>query len=165
MFGFSRLYKKAPAKNAVHDKVAYAIVSKMLRLQTKWAAFMGLLFERLSVKTKKLVLTLFCCLAAACCGLNIIIAFSTKKHVNFSVTTIKVPRQITRSGEDKTNSAIMLSTQDYQKILVFKKYMDSLDHCPKGKKIGDSIRLKRPGLMDSILSLEELYQLQQSQKK
>lgn len=58
------------------------------------------------------------------------------------------------------DTEILVDEDTWQKIQVFKQYMDSL-RLSESKKY-DSIILSRPGLMDSIAMVEELYYSQKS---
>jgi len=55
---------------------------------------------------------------------------------------------------------MIVSKKDYQGIIRFRGYMDSLTRSPAGKAAYDSIILSRPGLLDSIRILEKIYQSQ-----
>ena len=52
---------------------------------------------------------------------------------------------------------IKVAERDYQSIASFKHYMDSLNKSLNGKYQYDSILQARPGLMDSVQVLEQLY--------
>jgi hypothetical protein len=55
---------------------------------------------------------------------------------------------------------MIVSKADYQGIIRFRGYMDSLTRSPAGKAAYDSIIFSRPGLLDSIRILEKIYQSQ-----
>jgi hypothetical protein len=55
------------------------------------------------------------------------------------------------------DSICVAAPKQYDKVVAFRKYMDSLNATAKGRKIYDSINLARPGLLDSAKVLEKLY--------
>jgi len=64
--------------------------------------------------------------------------------------------------KEKEETAILLTTEAYKRLQLFKKYMDSLRIDKDGKRIYDSILLARPGMMDSVAVLEKMYLKQQN---
>ena len=165
MFGFFIRKRKEPVTNTAIEKIANTIVTKSIRIQERWAAFMQGLTEKLSTRSKKWSIILFCLLAGGYSLYTIIESFSAKKKKPFVLTNIKTPKYFTHSSEEDIQAIITIPEREYQKIIQFRKYMDSLSGTKTGKKIADSILLKRPGLTDSIIQIEQLYHLQQSSKK
>lgn len=83
----------------------------------------------------------------------------------YSISTIHVPAYTTKTGEEKLSNNHLIPEKEYNKVIRFHQYMDSLNKTAKGKKIADSILQTRPGLMDSTRQLKKLYELQQTLKK
>ena len=143
--------RKFRTANPASQRLADAIVRKMIMVQTRWADFMQRKTERLSVKGKKLFLILFCILTSTISCCIIITSFTTHSKQNYSVTAIHTPQHIT--GEQKERPSI--SNSVYSNIERFKNYMDTCD-----RHIKDSILRFRPGLMDSVLAIEQIYKHQ-----
>ena len=143
-----------------NDKILRQMVNTCLRLQTGWSLWMGRRTERLSRRTILLLLLAFIVLS---CGysINLIGQSFWGNHANaISVTPIKKPGHILQTGEATTLPDMIISKTDYQGIIRFSGYMDSLTRSPAGKAAYDSIILSRPGLLDSIRFIEEIYQSQ-----
>jgi len=62
--------------------------------------------------------------------------------------------------EEKKETTTLLTAEVYQRLQLFRKYMDSLHK--NSKWIYDSILLARPGMMDSVAILEKMYLSQQN---
>jgi hypothetical protein len=147
-----------PDKN--HVRVLRQMVNACLRLQTGWALWMGRRTEHLSRKTLLLLLLTFIVLA---CGYSIYLigqSFSGDQANAISITPIKKPGHVLQAGDAASQPDMVVSKTDYQRIIRFREYMDSLARSPAGKAAYDSIILSRPGLLDSIRVIEEIYQSQ-----
>lgn len=149
--------QKQNKQNDAQDKIAFSIVSKCIRLQSKWADYMQRKSDRLSNSIKKSLLISFCLLAGGC-SLNLIISsFRTSNHTAFSVAPIKVPEHSTKTREGNKHPSIIATKDEFKKVQRFRYYMDSLSRSLSGKRIHDSILVARPGLMDSVLIIEKIY--------
>ncbi len=165
MFGLFKTNRKGVAKNSMQEKLANTIVIKSLQLQERWAAFMQRKTEQLSDRSKKYIIVLFCLLAGGYSLYTIGESSTINKKKSIAITNIKTPNHITQTGDGMNNNIITINEIDFNKIQTFKSYMDSLGKSVTGRKIADSILLKRPGLLDSIVKLERIYLLQQLPKK
>lgn len=150
----------SPNENIAKERIANSIVSACLRFQQRWADSMQRRTERLSRNGKLIILSLFCLTAGS---LSVyLIASSVKSHKASSFTVIhlkKTPYAI-KAGDENTKALLIVTKEEYEKIQRFRFYMDSLAGSPSGKKLYDSILSQRPGLMDSILLIENIYQSQ-----
>lgn len=152
--------KSAVKENVAQERLANNIVSACIRLQQWWATFMQRYTERLSHNGKLIALSLFCLIAWS---LNIYLianSIMSRKASSFTVTPLIKSPYTDKSGDENTKTFEIVSKAEYEKIQRFRHYMDSLARCPSGKKLYDSILIYRPGLMDSILLLETIYQSQ-----
>lgn len=156
--------KEQQGSNAFADKVAAGIVTKCIRVQSKWADYMQRKTEGLSHKAKKWCLTLFCLLSVGCSLYLIIESFTGTSKRSLGVAPINVPVHSTQTGEEATRSFHLITKKEFEKIERFRHHVDSLSRSTTGMKIRDSILSLRPGLMDSIRVIENLYQLQNSKK-
>lgn len=125
--------------------------------QIRMAQSLQVAFERLSpwAKNASIILFLLVCMAT----FTSIIASSIKirSPVDTQVYLIKLPRSLIRDKIRNELPVYILNTPDEQRIAKFRMYMDSLPHSSSGKIIRDSILKARPGLMDSISKLENLF--------
>lgn len=167
MFRLFRKQKKKPItdEHSSQQRIADYIVSKILRLQRRWAGYMQRWSETFSTRSKRVILVLFCLCTGGYSAYIAVSSIGGKSKSYFSVTPIRTPINITRTGDENTKSSKLISQRDYDNILLFQKYMDSLSHTRKGRKIADSIMMARPGLADTIHQLEQLYQLQSAYQK
>ena len=143
-----------------HDRIPRQMVNACLRLQTRWAQWMGRRTEHLSRKTLLLILLAFIFIAGGYSIYLIGQSFSGNQTNTFSVTPIKKPGHILQTGDAASQQDMISSKTDYQRIIRFRGYMDSLARSPAGKAVYDSILLTRPGLPDSIRLIEKIYQSQ-----
>lgn len=151
---------KTAGVDEVHDRILKQTVNTCLRMQNVWALWMGRRTERLSRRTLLLLLLTFIVLA---CGYSIYLigqSFSGNQTSTFSVTPIRKPGHVLQAGDATSQPDMIVSKTDYQGIIRFRGYMDSLARSPDGKAAYDSIILNRPGLLDSIRYIEEAYQSQ-----
>ena len=155
--------QKAVLENTAQDRIAKNVVGKMLRLQQRWAAFMERHTERLSVKWKLIVLFFFCLCSGGLSILFIARSLMNNHATSFHVIQGKIPQHISKSGDERTKAVTIVTKEEYDKIQHFRKYMDSLARSPSGKKSYDSILINRPGLMDSIILIENIYLSQTKQ--
>jgi hypothetical protein len=156
--------KEQQSSNGFADKVAAGIVTKCIRVQSKWAHYMQRRTEGLSQKAKKWCLTLFCLFSVGCSLYLIIESFTGTSKQNLGVASINVPTHSAQTGDEATRSFLLITKKEVEKIERFRHYLDSLRRSASGVKIRDSLLSVRPGLMDSIRVIEKLYELQASKK-
>lgn len=159
------LFRKRKKTEAVEqdknqDTILKQIVNACLRLQNGWAQWMGRRTQRLSRKTLFLLLLAFIVLAGGYSIYLIGKSFSGNQANSISITSIKKPEHVVQTGESASRPDMIESKTDYQRIIRFRAYMDSLARSPAGKAAYDGIILNRPGLLDSIRLIEEIYQSQ-----
>lgn len=147
-------------ENVAQNRFAIRIVSACIRLQQRWANFMGHHTERLSRSGKLIALTLFCLTAGSLSIYFIANSLMSRKASSFTVTHLTKPPYADKAGDENTKTFEIVSKSEYEKIQRFRYYMDSLVRSPSGKRLYDSILTNRPGLIDSILVLEKIYQSQ-----
>ncbi len=129
--------KKVVAENVLQDKVASKIAHGLILIQTKVSDRMN------KIKNLKAVLIGFCVLSAGLSIYFFVDALVSKPKATFKIDQVMVPKHFDKSGDEIMESEmpedIYLQIQDY------KKYKDSLGF------------MIRPGLLDSIKLLEEIY--------
>lgn len=155
----NRKKEKRVVETNDRDRIAKAIVVKCIFWQQRWSAFMQHHSQRLSSKWKVIILTLFC-LCAGGSSLFLIAKSLTGNHtLSFGITQIK-NSLFQKSGDGKVRIDEMITKEKYDKIQRFRKYMDSLARSPSGKILYNNILITHPGLIDSMLLFENIFQLQ-----
>ena len=165
MFSLFKRKKKILEASPLQDKMVNGIVGKVTTFQLRWASFMQRSSERFSVRAKKYVTVIVVLLASLYSLYIIASSIIQKPKKGYRIATIHIPAYTTKTGDEKLFSNNLIPEKEYNKIIRFHQYMDSLNQTTKGKKIADSILQTRPGLMDSTLQLKKLYELQQTLKK
>lgn len=157
----SRKKQKVPRKKETWENISKSVSSYFILWQTKWPKLLQKT-KQLSGKGRVLGLILFCAIAGSYCIYTGTRSFSGMQTLPFSVGSIEQPKYIRPSDDEETTNSFSISKEKYQRIHKFKLFMDSLAMAdgPSGKDLFDSITTARPGLMDSILMIENKYQLQ-----
>jgi hypothetical protein len=156
---FSKKKKKAeePKESKVKDKVAKGIAGFLLSVQNKFASFMSGRINNLSSRSKQFSLAIFCLMFGGCSIYAFLGAFRDSEN---SGKAIKPDQVVVPKYYDQSDSEFK-EPQVSEKVIIrinrFKKYMDSLSRSAKGRPEYDSILKARPGLMDSIKVIEEIY--------
>ncbi len=141
---------------SISDKVAGNIASAGIRLQRKFADGMNKIFKNMNNRNLKAFLILFCLCAG---GYSIYLAASAitgseKTQKNLKIDQVDVPKHFDKTGDEVIPEAYV-DEETFYKMQDFKNYMDSMKQ-NKSKQY-DSIMQARPGLMDSVQVLEEIY--------
>lgn len=150
--------KEKPAiQNDNQDRIANIIVITCIYLQQRWAVFMQHYSERLSTRWKAIILSIFCLCTGGFSFLLIERSLTNNNIVSFNVTQFKSAHPLKMEDELNKPPAI-ITKEEFKKIEHFRNYMDSLAGSASGKQLYDSILIGRPGLIDSIILLENIYQ-------
>ena len=120
--------------------------------KTRWAGWMGGKAATLSQRQLYLSLSVFIVAMGACCCWQLYNGIMGNHMIIINSGRLKTV--VTEKGGRATPS---VSTGEYIKIQRFRHYMDSLASTVAGRKVRDSILEARPGLPDSIASLEAYY--------
>ena len=144
---------------SVSDKVAGKIAGVGIGLQNRFSESMNKIFKNMNSKKLKVLLILFCVSAG---GYSIYLFTNAvlspdKIKSDFKIDHVNVPKHFDKGGEEILPEAYV-DEQTFYKIQDFKKYMDSLKQNESNQY--DSILQARPGLMDSVQMLEEIYNSQ-----
>jgi hypothetical protein len=115
--------------------------------------------ERLSLGTKKAILIAFVLLFGGASGVitwRAITAHQAQSAVLIHPIVVSPPAGGLR---DKSMSPFSerISSREYQIVRSFHHYLDSLSGSPSGEIVRDSILRERPGLLDSLMEIENLY--------
>jgi hypothetical protein len=157
---FGRRKNKKQKENPLQDKVAGKIAGAGIKIQSKFSDIMNSLFAGMNTKRLKMCLIVFC---ISCGGYSIYlianaIFSSGKKQPSFQIDQVDVPRNFDKTGDEVIPPDSYVDEETYRQIQGFKQYMDSLQINKRNHY--DSIMIARPGLMDSVLMLEEIYHSQ-----
>ncbi len=165
MWLFKKRRKEVSAddKTRISDKVAGKIAGVGIKMQQLFGDKMNKIFMHTDFKRLKIFLLLFCICAGGYSLYLIIdgVVSPDKKQKPFKVQQIDVPKHFDKTGAEDLMPEAYITDETRQQIEQFKKYMDSLNRNNKGEH--DSILQARPGLMDSVQVLEQIY-LSQQQK-
>jgi len=145
--------KKTAKSNNAGDKAAGWIASGISRIQNSWAKAMDRCFNRRSLKTRKALLLAALLFIVAYSSLLLAFSFKSPGLARIKPVAIMQPM-----GIGKTATLLPTGMPAFiRRIENFKRYLDSLDHTESGKRIRDSLLLRRPGLLDSIQQIETIY--------
>ena len=149
--------KKLTRNNNDHllkDRVANRIAGILLSIQFRFAVFMGLKTSTMSTKAKWLWLLVFCLVFG---GFSIYALLGTfgQNQKAMKPSQLSVPKHYERIVPKVYEQPV--TEKDIERINGFKKYVDSMRLSSNGKIWYDSILITRPGLIDSIRTIEEIY--------
>ncbi|MFC0773325.1 hypothetical protein [Terrimonas alba] len=160
MMGCKKKIIAAPHKTW-HDKVGGRIAGFAIMTQTKFTVFMNKIVRGIPTCRLKVLLLLFCLFGG---GSSIYLIANAVFHKDnkpaIHIEPVQVPTYYDQTGAESSNVLPYMDKQDYEQATAFRRYMDSLHNDKNGKYIYDSIMFSRPGLMDSVKLLEEIYQSQ-----
>ena len=158
-----RLFKRhrtgVQEQHAWQDTAAVRIYRIIHQIQTGFASFMSKKLNHLSAKKRKTFFILFFILLGGLSVHQIALGIISDSAI---VNIVKIDK-INFSIHDSKSSieGLEITKRDFQSIALFRHYMDSLSKSLSGKYQYDSILQARPGLMDSVQVLEQLYLSQQ----
>ncbi|OXA73763.1 hypothetical protein B0A67_03570 [Flavobacterium aquidurense] len=128
-----------------------------LRLQHKCANWLERKTAHFSRLNWIVVLFTFIVFTGGCSIYAIVSSFSDTTGKNITVIPITKPTNSVSLNENDIELNAIISKAELEKIIRFRKYIDSLGRSPTGKKTHDSIVQYRPGLLDSLAILENYY--------
>lgn len=147
-------------QDKMQDKFLKSILRTCLTWQCSWASWMQRKAEKLSNKGKLIMLLVFVLLTGSYSVYLVGKSFSKNPKPSFSIISIKRPSHVQENGDESKHTNVVISKSEYERIHQFTRYIDSLARNPTRKVLHDSIVAHRPGLMDSIQVIENIYQLQ-----
>ena len=131
------------------------IISKWDRTKKRIAFYLQQKSELLSMRAKKLSLSLFCFLFGGL-SLYIIIQSVAVEQKPMPVQRISRPVQPGNS-ENLLQADSAVTKMEYERIERFKNYLIQLKEDSARAKEFDSIMIARPKLLDSIRTIEKIY--------
>lgn len=148
---FNRRREKKVELPSVLERMAIA----MDRQQRKAANYLNNKVSVFSAKQLKMGLILFCVLFGSS-TIYIIWKSIYQPAKIIVVKPIEQPGHAVLPKEHLGESA-MLNATELRSIINFQKYIDSLQRTQKGRMIYDSIMSERPGLLDSLSLIQQLF--------
>lgn len=166
MFFFSKhkANHKKVNHNLAQDMLAQSWVNRCLRLQHKASLFFQGRSEKLSLSSKRLIVIAFCLISFSSCVYLVIKSLLNNNPANLSIAPIRIPKQVAQSDSRQITVPNGVSKDEFQKIKKFRAYVDSLGSSNSGRRVYDSILRYRPGLIDSLAIVENLYKSQSLNK-
>lgn len=159
MWLFKKRKEEDNSKQTISDKVAGKIARVGIKLQTVFSNRMNKLFQNINHQKLKKGLVVFVLLAGGYSIYLVIEAVNKPSHKSsFKIDQIDVPKHFNKTGDEIIAEEALVDEETYNNIQGFKKYMDSLKQYHA--KQYDSICIVRPGLIDSVQMLEQIYHSQ-----
>ncbi|WP_432221790.1 hypothetical protein ACRASX_14830 [Flavobacterium sp. TMP13] len=146
-------------KSSLHYFIGNFLHSIFKWMQEKWAVKMNQLTSGLS---KKYLIGYWFLFVAAFAGI-LSIQIRNRFHYNaentlsgLGIPNLHLPvKAIVKSIKPQSN----YTTEELKRILKFSTYLDSIKNYSEQVTLYDSIKIHRPGLLDSLLIIENKYQL------
>lgn len=158
-FLFKRSKKIQESNGTVnHSSLSKYLEKGYLYAQSKWVEWMTKQVAKLSAANQKLVFGFFIVCVSGYSVYLISMSFSDTDSNSIKVTPIVKPVKTFRTEKDIINKKRVVSKSEFDKVIRFRAYIDSLGRSPAGKRVLDSIRYKHPGLLDSLADIENYYQ-------
>lgn len=160
LFSFKR-NKKKPSDKADYfqGNLLRQLEEANLRLQHKCAHWMERKTAHLSRKSWIVILICFIVLTSGY-SIYLMIGNYSDTAINVEPITNIVKSTNGRQAAEKHKLNVSISEAEFEKIVRFRRYMERLGHSATGKKVQDSIRRYRPGLLDSLTIVEKYYHSQ-----
>jgi len=155
-----KLSKRNSEKETVlSDKAARWVANGILKTQNKFADALGKFSSTWKSKQQWIFLSVVCLVFGGLSFVAIVQSFN-KKHQNVlrKSTRIKIPQKL----PEERMSVALITDHEIKQVHLFKHTMDSLSKTSTGKMTLNKLLNSRPGLMDSLEMVEQLYY---SQKK
>ncbi|MCC9073493.1 hypothetical protein LNQ49_18105 [Flavobacterium sp. F-65] len=150
-------FRKNDANESIKNSLWQKFEQANLRLQHKCAQWLERKTAHFSRLNWIVILFSFIVLTGGCSIYLIASSFSGNTTKNITVIPITKPTNSVSLKEKDIELKTIISKKEFEKIIHFRRYMDSLGRSPTGKKTHDSIVQYRQGLMDSLSILENYY--------
>ena len=155
-----RLFKKNNKKESVlTDKAAGWVANGILKVQQKFANALEKLSASWKAKQQWIFLYMVCLVFGGLSVVAIIKPFNKRsQNILSKPAAIKTPRMI----PDENRNSVTITDNEIRQVHIFKHTLDSISKTNDGKIKVKNLLARRPGLMDSLEKVEQLYY---SQKK
>lgn len=122
--------QKQHIENSPHDRVANTLGQNCIQIQEHFAMYIQRRTERLSYKTKKLLVVIFFLLSTGYSLHLMVESLKSCKVAGFSITTIKFPASIGNAGDENGKTNVIVSPPKYERKHRSQLNMDSLARSP-----------------------------------
>ncbi|MEO7978882.1 hypothetical protein [Flavobacterium sp.] len=156
-FTLKRNSKSRDVRTETKDSLWQRFEQANLRLQHKCAQWLEQKTAHFSRLHWIVVLFTFIVFTGGCSIYLIVTSFSGNTTKNITVIPITKPTSSLSVKKNDIELNTIISKVELEKIIRFRRYVDSLGRSPTGKKTHDSIVQYRPGLLDSLAILENYY--------
>lgn len=145
--------KKNERGSKAADTAAGWIAACIRKLQEGWAKGMSRLFAKLSPAWAK---TVFICSFLLMAGYSVVLVASafSKPDKMFEKPALHFKAMPSQKPLDRPPA---LPDNMIGRIQRFRRYLDSLASSANGRQVRDSLFKKRPGLLDSLQQIENIY--------
>ncbi len=124
--------------------------------QCRWAQKMNNLTKDLSKKQQIFILSGFIVFSGSM--IILIICKGVSLIGSDTINIVPISKSIHVNEKFRSNPGLFpISQKEYEKVISFRLYIDSLETSLSGKRAADSIKLLRPGLLDSVVFIENYY--------
>lgn len=147
-------------EDRIKSKLLQQLNETNLRLQYKCAHWLELKTAHWSRGSWTLILIVFTLGTSGYSIYVMVDSFSELGISSIAITPIVKTTNAIQISKAMDHLKVAISKGDYEKMVRFRMYMDSLGRSPTGKKIKDSINQNRPGLLDSLTIVEKYYHSQ-----
>jgi hypothetical protein len=128
------------------------------KAQERIARLLSERWEPLHTRTKKMLLACFCLCFGSLCIIAMVSGFRREALSLPMPRQVRLPPRSLESGEPPPQvNGLSPAVED--RIEGFHRYLDSLRVHPETKHEYDSLVRSRPGLIDSLLTIERTYHL------
>lgn len=160
-FNFKKNSKNSPVEaDSFRSSLLQRFDEANLRLQHQCANWLECKTAHVSRKSWITILFCFTVFTGGCSIYLIVNSLSGNTTKSITVIPITKPTNAIPLDEKPIKLNSVINTTEFEKIVRFRRYMDSLGRSPTGKKLYDSIQHFRPGLLDSIAIVEQYYHSQ-----
>lgn len=159
MFGIFKKRKQdrpSALKTGLTDRAARKGAGIIIGLQRKWAESMHKLTRNWTGTQKKTALICFCTLLGAHSGIALYQAFNPSPKKQTVIPVTRMHRPLLQESKIRAPSS---GDPAYRRVKQIHAWLDSLQTTAEGRKRYDSLMKKRPGLMDTIIMIENFYQI------
>ncbi len=157
------LFKRRKTKQFDTGSALGKLVIKINAVLKVWAIYLQKRTSRETVKTKVVKLVGFVIVAVALNIYLIAASLINTKNNALLVTRIVIPDNIIKRAQQESKVQKLLMQKDYKKIFDLNQHLDNINQTIKGKELYDTLVKMRPGLIDTLKLLENIYLKQQKE--
>ena len=135
LFTFKNGITKEPAeKDRITSKLLQQFDEVNLRLQYKCAHWLERKTANWSRKNWMFILVVFTLVTSGCSIYVMVDSFSNPRVSSIPITPFVKPTNTIQTHEKMDQLKVVISKGEYEKLIRFRRHMDSLGHSPTGKK-------------------------------